>query len=59
MRAGPVRLHLEPLPNEACGRILDGLLGRSATLLRVKGRLIELGGGTPLFLQQLVQWPGR
>jgi class 3 adenylate cyclase/tetratricopeptide (TPR) repeat protein len=55
-RPRAVLLRLEPLANDASERILDELLGRSPTLLRVKGRLIELGGGTPLFLQQLVQW---
>jgi predicted ATPase len=55
-RSAAVVLRLEPLANDASERILDELLGRSPTLLRVKGRLIELGGGTPLFLQQLVQW---
>ena len=55
-RSGAVVLRLEPLASDAAERVLDGLLGRSPTLLRVKGRLLELGGGTPLFLQQLVQW---
>jgi class 3 adenylate cyclase/tetratricopeptide (TPR) repeat protein len=51
-----IHLALGPLDKEACETILNGLLGRSPTLLRLKGRLLELAGGTPLFLQQLVQW---
>src|SRR5262249_28739001 len=49
-------LRLAPLSKDACDGILDGLLGRSQTVLRLKGRLLDLGGGTPLFLQQLVRW---
>jgi class 3 adenylate cyclase/tetratricopeptide (TPR) repeat protein len=49
-------LRLEPLGAAACERILDSLLGRSQTLLRLKGRVLELGGGIPLFIQQIVQW---
>lgn len=49
-------LPLEPLAKDACESILDDLLGRSQTLLRLKGRMLELGGGIPLFLQQIVQW---
>jgi tetratricopeptide (TPR) repeat protein len=49
-------LRLEPLGEAACERILDCLLGPSQSLLRLKGRLLELGGGIPLFLQQMVQW---
>jgi class 3 adenylate cyclase/tetratricopeptide (TPR) repeat protein len=55
-RLSILHLALEPLDSEACETILNGLVGPSPALLRLKGRLLELAGGTPLFLQQLVQW---
>jgi class 3 adenylate cyclase/tetratricopeptide (TPR) repeat protein len=52
----PIQMPLGPLTMAACEQILEGLLGRSQSLVRLKGRLLDLGGGTPLFLQQIVRW---
>ena len=53
-QAGATTLQLEPLSQEDSDRLIAGLLGRSDTPEAVRGRVMEVAEGNPLFLEQMV-----
>src|SRR5262249_48411351 len=54
-RADYQQIALRPLGPEAVGELLGALLGRDASLVRVKERIRERAGGNPFFVEELVQ----
>ncbi|HEX2888144.1 ATP-binding protein [Vineibacter terrae] len=48
-------IKLSPLDEGDAAVMVDQLLGSSATLIRLKGRLLRHSGGSPLFLEELVR----
>jgi class 3 adenylate cyclase/tetratricopeptide (TPR) repeat protein len=52
---GLLQLHLLPLDDMASQEMLDRLMGRDATLLSIRKRIVTKAEGNPLFLEELVQ----
>ena len=49
------RLHLQPLPRESLGGLLQALLGDDPNLGAMKAFLYERAGGNPFFLEEIVR----
>jgi class 3 adenylate cyclase/tetratricopeptide (TPR) repeat protein len=47
-------LFLEPLPDEACGTLIENLLDRTAVATEVKERISHSAEGNPLFVEELL-----
>jgi class 3 adenylate cyclase/tetratricopeptide (TPR) repeat protein len=47
-------LTLEPLPDPEAGRLVDALTSSNPAPGQMRARLVDTGGGNPLFLEQLV-----
>ncbi len=48
-------LRLDPLARDAATELLTDLMGPAAELARLKERLVQQSGGTPLFLEEIVK----
>ena len=47
-------ISLEPLSDEAMGRIVDNLLGRGDASAQVRARIVDAAAGNPLFVEQML-----
>jgi len=48
-------LHVEPLPRDSVGRMLEGLLGSERGLSELKNFLIDRTEGNPFFIEEIVR----